>query len=547
MRRFIFVSGGFKEASMTRAFRAALLAVLSIGLGRGAAARGQELGRIDFPTSAKGAAQERFLQGVLLLHSFMYDDAADEFRAAQKADPGFALAYWGEAMTYNHPLWMDRDAEAARQALARLAPTRQERLAKAPTKREQGYLNAVEELYAEGEKRDRDLAYADAMKKLHEEFPSDLEAQSFYALALMGSCEDQRDYRVYMRAAALAEEVFAKNPNHPGAVHYLIHAYDDPVHAPLGLRPARVYAKIAGAAPHALHMPSHIFFALGMWDDVIASNEDSWRASDERVQRRKLGADERGWHGIFWREYALLQEGRRREARGLLAIAEADAKGGLRRVVSARDEMRATWYVETGCSDWTPPAETPASDRERFVAGYCSWMKKDTAGLASALAAMGKPAASPDPHSGHTGKRPGTYEGGGRPTVAAVLRLELEALSRASKGDAAGAAAKAREAAALEDQMSFEFGPPQIVKPAHELSGEILAVQAKPKEALAEFQASLASAPGRAQSLWGAMQAAKAAGDGKAEREAAAIFVRNHSKADRSAAGNASVEGGTGR
>jgi tetratricopeptide (TPR) repeat protein len=498
-----------------------------------AAPGASELGQIDFPTSAKGEAQERFVHGVLLLHSFMYDDAAEEFQAAQKADPGFALAYWGEAMTFNHPLWMDRDAEGARKTLAKLAPTREARLAKTADKREWGYLNAVEELYAEGEKKDRDAAYADAMRKLHDEFPSDLEAQSFYALALMGSCEDHREFPVYMRAAALAEEVFAKNPRHPGAVHYLIHAYDDPVHAPLGLRPARVYAKIAGSAAHALHMPSHIFFALGMWDDVIASNEDSWRASDERVKAKHKDVSERGWHGIYWREYALLQQGRNKEAKALVAIAEEDAKSGLRRVINARDEMRATWAIETNCAGWTPGSEAPTSDRDWFVSGFCAAKKGDPKGLAAALDGMAKRAPGSGPAAvAHEGMKHGYGGGKTSASVADVLRLELEALSKSAAGDDAGAVSKAREAAALEDAMSFEFGPPAIVKPTHELMGELFMMQKKPKEALMEFQASLASAPGRARSLWGSMRAARGAGDRKTEMEAGEIFARNRKKAD---------------
>src|SRR5213593_4562360 len=195
------------------------------------AARAQsaaDLGKIDFPTSGKSEAQKRFLRGALLLHSFEFDDAAEEFREAQKLDPGFAMAYWGEAMTFNHPLWMEQDRDAALAVLKRLAPTRQERLDKAA----------------------RDLAYAEAMNRLHEKYPDDLDAASFYALALLGTCERKRDYATYMKAAAVAEEVFSKNPLHPGAVHYLIHCYDDPIHAPLGMRAARVYAKIAPAAGH---------------------------------------------------------------------------------------------------------------------------------------------------------------------------------------------------------------------------------------------------------------------------------------------------------
>jgi tetratricopeptide (TPR) repeat protein len=500
----------------------------------------ERLGRIDLPVSASGPARDHFVEGVLLLHSFMYDDAAEEFEAAQKAGPGFALAYWGEAMTKNHPLWLQRDAEAARKILARLGPTREARLAKAATKREQGYLDAVEELYADGDKADRDRAYAEAMRRLHEEFPADLEAQSFYALALLGSCEDHRDFAVYMKAAALAEEVFAKSPAHPGAVHYLIHAYDDPVHAPLGLRPARVYAKIAGAAAHALHMPSHIFFAMGMWDDVIASNEDSWRASDERMIRRHLGADERGWHGIYWREYALLQEGRRKEARALLKIAEDDARGGLPRVVSARDEMREVWAIETGCAGWPAPSEAPASNRDRFVRGYCSWKNGDAVGLRAALDssnAGGAGKTSNDAPHAHGGPPASGYDDA-KATAGGVMRMELEAIALVSGGDVEAGLTRAREAASAEDGISFDFGPPAIVKPAHELLGELLLAQKRPADARKEFQVALDHAPGRAGSLAGLIQAANDLHD-DAAREAARIWRENHRRADD--AGKASI------
>src|SRR5262249_13975807 len=235
--------------------RRALLTAVSIAAA--VVARGQPaaLGRTDFPTSGSPAAQEPFLRGALLLHSFEYSDAAEAFRKAQAAQPGFAMAYWGEAMTYNHPLWSEQDRDAARRALERLAPTPAERLAKAPTPREKMYLEAVEALYGEGDRAARDRAYAEAMRRLHERFPDDLDAEAFYALALLGTTEGKRDFAVYMKAAALVEDVFAKNREHPGAAHYLIHCYDDPVHAPLGMRAARVYAGFAPAAVHALHMP----------------------------------------------------------------------------------------------------------------------------------------------------------------------------------------------------------------------------------------------------------------------------------------------------
>src|SRR5262249_39956996 len=152
-----------------------------------ALAQEASLGKIDFPASGSAAAMPHFLRGVLLLHSFEYPDAAEEFRQAQKADPGFAMAFWGEAMTYNHPLWMERNRDAATKALERLAKTPAERQAKAPTERERMYLAAVDELYAEGEKAERDRAYAEAMRRLHEKYPDDLDAAAFYGLAVLGT------------------------------------------------------------------------------------------------------------------------------------------------------------------------------------------------------------------------------------------------------------------------------------------------------------------------------------------------------------------------
>src|SRR5215218_1306933 len=257
----------------------AAAAVLSLAPARAAS----DLGKVDFPTSGSPAAQAHFLRGVAALHSFWYDEAADAFRAAQKAQPGFAMAYWGEAMTYNHPIWSEQDRDGALAALVRLAPARDARSAKAPTDREKGFLAAVEILYGEGDRGARDAAYETAMEKLHQRYPDDLEVASFYALsrigpALTGPPGEQRS-RTLIQAAALLEELFDRNPELPGVVHYLIHAYDDPLHAPLGLRAARIYARIAPAAHHALHMPAHIFVQLGDWASTASSNEAAWAAS----------------------------------------------------------------------------------------------------------------------------------------------------------------------------------------------------------------------------------------------------------------------------
>src|SRR5437016_8790982 len=259
------------------------------------------LGTITFPSSGAPAAQASFIRGVLLLHSFEYQDAARAFREAQGIDPGFALAYWGEALTYTHPLWDGQDWKAARASLLRLGPTREARRAKAPTPRERAYLDAVEILYGDGPKARRDTAYSRAMERLVARFPADREAQVFYAASLLGLSQGVRNVPTYMRAATIVGRVFRDNPDHPGAAHLLIHCYDDPIHAPLGLAAARAYSKIAPDAAHAQHMTTHIFLALGMWDEVVSQNEIA------------SGQNRAAWgphHYTAWLGYGYLQQGR---------------------------------------------------------------------------------------------------------------------------------------------------------------------------------------------------------------------------------------------
>ncbi len=330
---------GLKEWTGGAALVAAMFAC---GVGSAQTKPEGRLGHVDFSTSARSpAAQGHFTRGLLLLHSFEYPEAASEFREAQKLEPGFAMAYWGEAMTQNHPIWNERDPAAAKAILERLAPTPEQRLAKAPTDREKGYLSAVETLFAEGDKLDRDKAYAEAMRKLHEAFPGDDDAACFYALSLLGTCEGECNVAIYEQAGSIAEEVFSRRPDHPGAAHYVIHCYDDPEHAEKALPAARAYSKIAPAAPHALHMPSHIFLALGMWDEVIASNRASWKASGKT-----------SYHALSWLQYAELQEGHFEDARNSFReMVEAVRKDTS---VSARTHlvaMRAAQIVETDGRD----------------------------------------------------------------------------------------------------------------------------------------------------------------------------------------------------
>jgi tetratricopeptide (TPR) repeat protein len=534
--------------------RALLLVVLFVASGFSWVVPAQELGVIDFPTSGAASAQPLFLKGVLLMHSFEYDDAKEAFQEAQKADPGFAMAYWGEAMTYNHAVWQQTAPDLAKAALARLAPTPEARLAKAPTAKEKDWLSSLDRLYGAGEKLARDRAYAEHMRRMHEKYPADDEVTAFYALALLGTSHGGRDFSIYMKAAALVEQVYAKNPQHPGAAHYLIHSYDDPVHAPLGLRFADAYGKIAPSASHALHMPSHIYFALGMWDEASAINERSMKAADARRAEKSLDVDARGFHAMLWLVYGYAQQGRFEEARAMLAQMDADAaKSGSVRTRSHLALARAAWLIES--RKWGE-AKAPVAAKglgpdaaiaDLFAIGFAAIRSGNRAAggnalqqmaalmeesPASASATASKPAAPGSARApssttagitvveSHTAHNPGQPATGlpaagaaGDKRVPQVMAQQLEALLLFSEGRREEALVLARQAAVVEDGLSFEFGPPVPVKPSHELVGELLMDLRRPREAITAFEASLKRNPRRALSLLGLGRASMAVKD----------------------------------
>ena len=483
-----------------------------------AIAQSSSLGRIDFPASGSPEAREHFYKGALLLHSFEFDDAREEFEKARQIDTDFALAYWGEAMTHNKLLWQQHDQKAGQAALEKLAPTAAARLEKAPTEREKGYLRAVEALFfGEGDNKARSQAYADAMGRLARQFPDDLEAASFHAVAILGTAVAERDFRTYMRAAGIVEEVFAKNPQHPGAVHYLIHSYDDPVHAPLGLRAARVYAKIAPAAAHALHMPSHIFVALGMWEETASSNEDSWAAADARIKRKGLTIKDRSYHALWWLHYAYLQQGRYQQAEKLLQIMKEDA-GQLSVPITRRHlaVMQAAHLVETrrwetaprgGDLDLSGVSEEQAA-AHWFTSGMAAAENGDLGMARQALAALQK-RSDTAATSSSSGRQAGQ-----------AMTLQLRSLIAFASGQQREALQLIKQAAAVEDKMALSYGPPSPVKPSHELFGELLLELNRPAEARAEFERALERAPRRALSLLGLARATAKAGDAAASKHA---------------------------
>lgn len=477
---------------MTRSLGLAALLLLMATPARGQTSR---LGTIEFPTSGPPTAQQHFIRGVLFLHSFEYDAAAVEFREAQRITPAFAMAYWGEAMTYNHPVWNEQDQAAALASLGRLASTASERLSRASTPREQAWLGAVEALYGPGTKPQRDTLYQRAMQRIAEQWPDDVEAQTFYALSLMGLSRTTRVIPTYMRAGAIALAAFAKNPDHPGAAHYVIHAFDDPIHAPLGLPAARAYSRIAPGAAHAQHMTTHIFLALGMWDEVVSQNVIA------------SGSDTTTWkpgHYTIWLGYGLLQQGRFTDALNHLRLVRrnlgpadpAGRRGGLLL-------MQADYLVNT--ERWTDSIGLAVVDTQgigpvprvvnAFARGLAALKQGNRPAAQAELSVVQSfgNAASPD-------TRPNQ--------VAIVLGKELSGLLQIATNDTAGGLHSLGEATAIEDTLPMEFGPPLIVKPSHELLGETYLQMGKAREARQQFEQALALAPRRLRSLLGLSRAA---------------------------------------
>ena len=505
---------------------AAILACLSsLASPAETTARDRELGTISFPNSGSAAAQDAFLRGVLLLHSFEYMDAADAFREAQAIDPGFALAYWGEAMTHHHPIWQEEDLAAARAVLQRLAPTAAERRARAGSEREQGLLDSLETLLGPGPRPERRRAYGDALAALQARFPDDLEVASFHALSLLGLSFGVRDVPSYMRAAAIAEEVQARNPRHPGALHYLIHAYDDPVHAPLGLRFARLYGQVAPAAAHALHMPAHIYFALGMWEDSAAANEASIAAAEARRVRKGLGVKAKGLHSIAWLAYTYLQQGKFDRARTLLTQMQADAEAsGELSVRFHLAVMKAAHAVATGEATAGRPLAIKVrtddlalyvSAGDHLVEGLAAARAGDLLAARALLQTMrdeSSRVSAADAEAVHAGCAPivSRYSATDPPgrQAALVMAEELAGFIQLREGKPEESVRTLRQATVLEDAMDFDFGPPQVVKPAHELLGEVLLELDRPAEAETAFAAALARAPGRTLAIQGRSRAA---------------------------------------
>ena len=488
------------EMNMTKGFRALAMSVLASIALLGQAQAQQDYGYTEFEASGSPEAHDVFLRGLLQLHNFEYEDARASFQETRSIDPDFTMAYWGEALSYEHSFWGRFNTEASRAVMARLGATPEERAARAQTQREKDYLHTLEVLFSEGTQEDRELRYSEALRELHQKYPDDLDAAAFYALSILFTTYGGRDFTRYMRAASITEEILDKNPLHPGALHYNIHSYDDPIHAPLGLRAARDYFTVAPSAVHALHMGSHIYFALGMWEEGTDRNI---RSFEEAVGRQADPNDLYGgqaYHALTWLIYSLSQQGNYEEAQARLALIERQVEQyGDESPVPRRNFVgaRASYIIDT--QQWDNHYAGVEIDHEGlnpfsiatdyYVQGVVALNRGDTSKAQAALAAMGG------------AEEIMTHD---RETMAPrLLRLALEGQIALAAGEGEEALALIGRAAELEGQLPAEYGPAVPVQPMAELLADTFLALGDPEKARDYYELSLESAVGRERSLMG--------------------------------------------
>ncbi len=508
------------------------------------------LGRAHLGISCSPAVAAKFDRALALLHNFWYLRALEGFRQVSNDDPECAMAYWGAAMTYNHPLW---DAPSVADETAAWGLVQRGLTAKKVSSRERLYLDAVAALFQDagaGPKSARDEGYRDAMARAYAQFPDD-ETKLFYGLAILGTIrEGTKGFERQEQAAKLFEEVRAHKPDHPGVLHYLIHAYDDPVHAEQGLTVARSYASAAAAVPHALHMPSHIFTRLGYWDESAATNERAWQVSEGDVQRAGASGALRDFHSLNYLEYAYLQLGRYRDARRTLDIiaAQYEALSDKQtatdtpelqsrhvrgrtiyalpdRVAYGYFDMLTRYVVEAG--DWDAVARIPLVVPSRdFVAvklqleAMVAAAHKDAAAAKAAAEKLVAIAQEPGQH----------------PFVQQIIMMqakEAQALAAKTSGNADEAVARMQEAVAIEDAIDTPSQPPYPIIPAHELFGTLLMELSRPADAREQFLLALKRTPSRPKAIYGIGRASQAVGDSATAQQRYREFLTLWKNADR--------------
>ncbi len=496
----------------------------------------ENLGQVNFPISCSPSAQKRFNRAAALLHSFWYEEAEKAFTEVTAIDPGCAMGYWGIAMSNYHPLWAPpTPAELKRGSAA----VEKAKATGAKTDRERDYIAAIEAFYKDSEKLDhraRAVAYEKAMEQVYRRHPQDREAAIFYALSLLGTAlPTDKSYANQKRAAEILNRVLPAEPEHPGVAHYIIHSFDYPELAEFALPAARSYAKIASSSPHALHMPSHIFTRLGLWQESIQSNIASAEAAKNHVAKTHPGAASFDQlHAMDYLEYAYLQGAQDLKAKAVFDELSRISKLDLENLaaayafaaIPARYTLERRRWAEAAKITLHPSAfpwsKFPYAEAIIYFAravgaarsGDASAARKDVEKLAAIQSALA-----------------------GAKDAYWADQVEIERRAAAAwlafaEGDREKALETMRSAADLEDSTEKHPVTPGAIIPAREMLGDLLIELNRPEQALREFEASLRKAPNRFNGLYGAARAAAASGNRTKAAEYYARLVKLGERAD---------------
>jgi tetratricopeptide (TPR) repeat protein len=508
-------------------------------------------GTVDFKVSGAPEVRSEFIRGVALLHSFFYEEARRIFTEVAARDPNCVMAHWGIAMTWWHPIWTPPTSDEMRAGKAAIEKAM---AMKAGTDLERGFITALNAYYNTPDSPtaglvgqschgpvgapDRVVAYEKAMRQLSEKYPDDFEAQTFYAFAILAAgyaTPTDTTLAKQLQAAALLEKLWKKNPNHPGVTHYLIHSYDYPALAERGLAAARSYGSIAPWVPHALHMPSHIFTRLGMWEESITANRSSADASRAYAAMRHRDATEaEELHALDYMAYSYLQEGQDAKAKEIVDFAATVRKTNPELEFSGAYALAAIpsrYALERNA--WSDAAalrvpELPHWSSFPFMEALIEYAhalgRAHTSDLEGARKAMDRMRELRDATSD--------------PKFDYFKRQLDQQMQAASAWVAYGENKKAeavtilRRAADAEDILGKHPVSPGALVPAREQLGDLLLALDRPKEAQQEFEAALKIYPGRFRGLYGAAQAAKQIGEKEKADHYYAKLIEQTAKAD---------------
>jgi len=475
------------------------------------AALAQELGRVHFETSCTPQAQEKFDRGLAMVHSFFYPDSVQAFTEVAAADPQCAIAYWGIAISHRpNPLILPLSTAVLKNGLEAVEKGK---TIGAKTERERDWLAAIELYYRDYDKVDqttRGLAYEKAMERLAQKYPDDPEAAVFYALALNETAlPSDKTYAKQLKAGAILEKIAATLPEHPGALHYLIHSYDYPPLAQRGLDAANKYAAVAPAAQHAQHMPSHTYSMIGLWEQSVASNTKSRAIAQEQAARLWPGATHPGEpHHLDFMVYALLQMGQEGRAKQLRDDSSAVKKLGFEYLASytALAAIPARFALERQA--WKEAAVLEPRGSQFPQAEAITYFAR-----AIGSARSGDLAAA-DREVDKLKELRATLERANQSYWAEQVEVQMLAASAwmaHAKGEEKEALKLMRAAADVEDNSEKHIAMENRLYPMRELLGDLLLGQQQPGAALTEYETSLESTPNRLRGLYGAAKAAEAA------------------------------------